>query len=152
MRDSLEKSQEITDSMVSILGSFDHRLSALESAMRPTQVTRSWRFSPDSILGFCFPFSLPVSPFSFWWKDVWLIRCSFFSKGFIYVHEGWVDCFIFFLFLFLCGGCFKFGVWFQVRTHAIRRAHENIDKTLKAAEVILAQFDLCRQVCLLPFL
>ncbi|CAN6445050.1 unnamed protein product [Victoria cruziana] len=69
MRDSLEKSQEITDSMVSILGSFDHRLSALESAMRPT----------------------------------------------------------------------------QVRTHAIRRAHENIDKTLKAAEVILAQFDLCRQ-------
>ncbi|KAF3788795.1 Exocyst complex component [Nymphaea thermarum] len=69
MRESLQKSQEITDNMVSILGSFDHRLSALESAMRPT----------------------------------------------------------------------------QVRTHAIRRAHENIDKTLKAAEVILAQFDLCRQ-------
>ncbi|KAF8403365.1 hypothetical protein HHK36_011467 [Tetracentron sinense] len=69
MRDSLQKSQTITDNMVSILGSFDHRLSALETAMRPT----------------------------------------------------------------------------QIRTHSIRRAHENIDKTLKAAEVILAQFDLSRQ-------
>ncbi|RWR82284.1 exocyst complex component EXO70A1-like protein [Cinnamomum micranthum f. kanehirae] len=69
MRDSLLKSQSITDNVVAILGSFDHRLSALESAMRPT----------------------------------------------------------------------------QVRTHAIRKAHENIDKTLKSAEVILAQFDLTRQ-------
>lgn len=70
MRESLNKSRTITDGMVSILGSFDHRLSALETAMRPT----------------------------------------------------------------------------QVRTHAIRKAHENIDKTLKAAEVILAQFDISRQV------
>uniref|UniRef100_A0A0C9S811 Exocyst subunit Exo70 family protein n=1 Tax=Wollemia nobilis TaxID=56998 RepID=A0A0C9S811_9CONI len=70
MRDSLQKSQTITDNMVSILGSFDHRLSTLETAMRPT----------------------------------------------------------------------------QVRTHAIRKAHENIDKTLKAAEVILTQFDISRQV------
>ncbi|XP_042502569.1 exocyst complex component EXO70A1-like [Macadamia integrifolia] len=69
MRESLQKSQTITDNMVAILGSFDHRLSALETAMRPT----------------------------------------------------------------------------QIRTHSIRRAHENIDKTLKAAEVILAQFDLSRQ-------
>ncbi|KAK6933576.1 Exocyst complex subunit Exo70, C-terminal [Dillenia turbinata] len=69
MRESVEKSQSITDNMVSILGSFDHRLSALETAMRPT----------------------------------------------------------------------------QIRTHAIRRAHENIDRTLKAAEVILSQFDLSRQ-------
>lgn len=38
MRDSLQKSQSITENMVSILGSFDHRLSALETAMRPTQV------------------------------------------------------------------------------------------------------------------
>lgn len=38
MRESLLKSQSITDNMVSILGSFDHRLSALETAMRPTQV------------------------------------------------------------------------------------------------------------------
>ncbi|CAK9150753.1 unnamed protein product [Ilex paraguariensis] len=69
MRESLQKSQSSTDNMVSILGSFDHRLSALETAMRPT----------------------------------------------------------------------------QIRTHAIRTAHENIDKTLKAAEVILTQFDLSRQ-------
>ncbi|KAM7463780.1 hypothetical protein LguiA_031901 [Lonicera macranthoides] len=69
MRESLQQSQSFTDNMVSILGSFDHRLSALETAMRPT----------------------------------------------------------------------------QIRTHAIRGAHENIDKTLKAAEVILAQFDLSRQ-------
>ncbi|KAL7252652.1 hypothetical protein ACSBR1_007257 [Camellia fascicularis] len=69
MRDSLQRSQSITDTVASILGSFDHRLSVLETAMRPT----------------------------------------------------------------------------QIRTHAIRRAHENIDKTLKAAEVILSQFDLSRQ-------
>ncbi|XVE96303.1 hypothetical protein REPUB_Repub02eG0209600 [Reevesia pubescens] len=69
VRESLQKSQTITESMVSILGSFDHRLSALETAMRPT----------------------------------------------------------------------------QIRTHSIRRAHENIDKTLKAAETILAQFDLTRK-------
>ncbi|KAL6518235.1 hypothetical protein OROMI_033936 [Orobanche minor] len=69
MREALMKSQSISGNMVSILGSFDDRLSALETAMRPT----------------------------------------------------------------------------QIRTHAIRRAHENIDKTLKAAEVILSQFDLSRQ-------
>lgn len=38
MRDCLARSQVITDSMTSILGSFDLRLSALETAMRPTQV------------------------------------------------------------------------------------------------------------------
>nr|GME18509.1 exocyst complex component EXO70A1-like [Ipomoea batatas] len=70
MREAVQQSQSITDNMVSILGSFDHRLSALETAMRPT----------------------------------------------------------------------------QIRTHAIRRAHENIDKTLKAADVILGQFDLYRQM------
>ncbi|XVF55845.1 hypothetical protein PTKIN_Ptkin06aG0069500 [Pterospermum kingtungense] len=69
VRESLQKSQTITESMVSILGSFDHRLSALETAMRPT----------------------------------------------------------------------------QIRTHSIRKAHDNIDKTLKAAETILAQFDLTRK-------
>lgn len=41
IRDALHKSQTITDSMVAILGSFDHRLSALETAMRPTQVPLS---------------------------------------------------------------------------------------------------------------
>ena len=39
MKDCLARSQVITDSMTSILGSFDLRLSALETAMRPTQVT-----------------------------------------------------------------------------------------------------------------
>lgn len=69
MRESLQKSQTITDNVVSILGSFDHRLSVLETAMRPT----------------------------------------------------------------------------QIRTHSIRKAHENIDRTSKAAEVLLIQFDLFRQ-------
>lgn len=69
MRESLQKSQTITDNVVTILGSFDHRLSVLETAMRPT----------------------------------------------------------------------------QIRTHSIRKAHENIDRTLKSAEVILAKFDLSRQ-------
>ncbi|KAK6778780.1 hypothetical protein RDI58_025498 [Solanum bulbocastanum] len=69
MNESMQKSQTITDNMISILGSFDHRLSALETAMRPT----------------------------------------------------------------------------QIRTHSIRKAHENIDKTLKVAESILGQFDLARK-------
>ncbi|KAL3623453.1 hypothetical protein CASFOL_032269 [Castilleja foliolosa] len=69
MRESMKKTQSITDNMVTILGSFDHRLSALETAMRPT----------------------------------------------------------------------------QLKTHSIRRAHENIDKTLKAAELILQQFDRSRK-------
>ncbi|CAN4090192.1 unnamed protein product [Withania somnifera] len=68
MRESLQKSQSITDNVVDILGSFDHRLSALETAMRP-----------------------------------------------------------------------------HIKTHAIRTAHGNIDKTLKAAEFILSQFDISRQ-------
>lgn len=38
MREALQKSESITDKTVSILGSFDHRLSALETAMQPTQV------------------------------------------------------------------------------------------------------------------
>ncbi|KAL6496359.1 hypothetical protein OROGR_029617 [Orobanche gracilis] len=69
IRESMQKTQAITDNMVAILGSFDHRLSALETAMRPT----------------------------------------------------------------------------QLKTHSIRRAHENIDKTLKAAELILEQFDRSRK-------
>ncbi|XP_044486368.1 exocyst complex component EXO70A1-like isoform X2 [Mangifera indica] len=69
VKESLVKSQTITDNMVGILGSFDYRLSALETAMRPT----------------------------------------------------------------------------QIRTHSIRSAHENIDKTLKSAEAILGQFDLYRK-------
>ncbi|KAL2229261.1 UNVERIFIED_CONTAM: Exocyst complex component EXO70A1 [Sesamum indicum] len=37
MKESMQKTQSITDNMAAILGSFDHRLSALETAMRPTQ-------------------------------------------------------------------------------------------------------------------
>ncbi|WOL16049.1 exocyst complex component EXO70A1 [Canna indica] len=69
LRDSLQKSRAHTDRMVSMLGSFDHRLSTLEAAMRPT----------------------------------------------------------------------------QVRTSAIRMAHENIDKTLKSADVILGYFERMRE-------
>lgn len=38
LRESLQKSQSVTDAVVSILGSFDSRLSALDAAMRPIQV------------------------------------------------------------------------------------------------------------------
>ena len=44
IRESLQKSQTIIDSIISIMGSFNHRLSALETAMRPTQV-RPFSFS-----------------------------------------------------------------------------------------------------------
>lgn len=36
----------------------------------------------------------------------------------------------------------------QVRTHAFRKAHENIDSILKAAESVLTQFEVPRQVCI----
>lgn len=39
LRESLDKSREVTGTMISILGSFDNRLSTLETAMRPTQVS-----------------------------------------------------------------------------------------------------------------
>ncbi|CAL9067491.1 exocyst complex component EXO70A1-like [Musa acuminata AAA Group] len=69
LRESLQRSRSNTESMVAMLGSFDHRLSALESAMRPT----------------------------------------------------------------------------QVRTRAIRTAHQNVENTLKATAVVLTHFDLLRQ-------
>ncbi|KAF5960330.1 hypothetical protein HYC85_001539 [Camellia sinensis] len=44
------------------------------------------------------------------------------------------------------GPCPFFALFrIRIRTQAIRRVHENIDKTLKAAEVILSQFDLSRR-------
>jgi exocyst complex protein 7 len=70
LRESLKKSQDVTGTMISILGSFDNRLSTLETAMRPT----------------------------------------------------------------------------QVKTHAFRKAHENIDGTLEAAKSVLHQFEISRQV------
>jgi exocyst complex protein 7 len=70
LRESLGRSQAATDAVVSILGSFDSRLSALDAAMRPI----------------------------------------------------------------------------QLRTHAVRTAHENIDRTLRSADVILTQFDRTREV------
>ena len=65
MRESVQKSQTISDSIVSILGSFDHRLSALETAMRPTQVGSSHSVSPEECscsCSFCFSFSLSDVP------------------------------------------------------------------------------------------
>lgn len=38
LRESLQKSQAVTDAMLNVLGSFDRRLSSLDSAMRPTKV------------------------------------------------------------------------------------------------------------------
>ncbi|RWW48423.1 hypothetical protein BHE74_00045516 [Ensete ventricosum] len=94
LRESLQRSRSNTERMVAMLGSFDHRLSALESAMRPTQV----RLPTPSNL-----------------------KCS-----------G------------LCIGSLIGRL--QVRTRAIRMAHENIDNTLKATAVVLTHFELLRQV------
>ncbi|RRT62219.1 hypothetical protein B296_00040090 [Ensete ventricosum] len=94
LRESLQRSRSNTERMVAMLGSFDHRLSALESAMRPTQV----RLPTPSNL-----------------------KCS-----------G------------LCIGSLIGRL--QVRTRAIRTAHENIDNTLKATAVVLTHFELLRQV------
>ncbi|RWV97700.1 hypothetical protein GW17_00039495 [Ensete ventricosum] len=94
LRESLQRSRSNTERMVAMLGSFDHRLSALEFAMRPTQV----RLPTPSNL-----------------------KCS-----------G------------LCIGSLIGRL--QVRTRAIRMAHENIDNTLKATAVVLTHFELLRQV------
>jgi exocyst complex protein 7 len=103
LRDSLQRSQGNTDGMVAILGSFDHRLSALEAAMRPTQVP------PPPSTSFPFDFH----------KNRFRNRAPCSARGWEFI---------------------------QVRTHAIRMAHENIDKTLKSGEAILSQFDLARKV------
>lgn len=52
MRESLGKSRNVTETMISILGSFDNRLSSLETAMRPTQV-RVITFYHDDVYSFC---------------------------------------------------------------------------------------------------
>ncbi|KAG2569914.1 hypothetical protein PVAP13_7NG420700 [Panicum virgatum] len=53
LRESLHKSQQATDAVVSILGSFDSRLSALDSAMRPIQVrTHAVRTAHENLQGF----------------------------------------------------------------------------------------------------
>lgn len=70
LKESLQKSQTVTDAMLTVLGSFDRCLSSLDSAMRPT----------------------------------------------------------------------------QVKTDEIRKAHENIEKTLKAAEAVLTHYDISHQV------
>jgi hypothetical protein len=44
MWESLGKSQSITNSIITILGFFDHRLSTLETAMRPIQVRKEKKF------------------------------------------------------------------------------------------------------------
>lgn len=72
MRQSLQKSQTITDNVVSILGSFDSRLSALETAMRPTQVCLRPYLSSNRV-------SIP---------DLELIV----SKKFADLIGFWVDC------------------------------------------------------------
>nr|CAB3490967.1 unnamed protein product [Digitaria exilis] len=101
LRDSLQRSQGNTDGMVAILGSFDHRLSALEAAMRPTQARPP-----------CCPLVSSHPPIS--------SPAMKFEPAFCLVVR-------------------------QVRTHAIRTAHENIDRTIKAADGILSQFDLARR-------
>lgn len=115
MRESLQKNQTVTDNMVTILGSFDHRLSALEAAMRPTQV-----------------FSL-TNP-----RKLGILSLASSLKRFAKVRLIWYDRFFFFP-LFLVSNL-------QVRTHSIRKAHENIDKVMKSCDVILEQFDLSRKV------
>lgn len=70
LKESLQKSQTVTDAMLTVLVSFDRRLSSLDSAMRPA----------------------------------------------------------------------------QVKTDEIRKAHENIEKTLKAAEAVLTHYDISHQV------
>jgi hypothetical protein len=61
---------------------------------------------------------------------------------------GSEGCFVDLCLWFLNFGSFFIWVLYllQIRTHSIRKAHENIDKTLKAAEIILSHFDQYRQV------
>jgi hypothetical protein len=49
LRDSLRRSQGNTDGMVTILVSLNHRLSALEAAMRPTHGLRVARSRPRAV-------------------------------------------------------------------------------------------------------
>ena len=62
IRESLQKSQTIIDRVILILGSFDHCLSALETAMRPTQVR------PFSFFLLCY---VCLSRKCRWMREIW---------------------------------------------------------------------------------
>ena len=67
MRESVQKSQTINDIIISILSSFNHRLSALETAMGPTQVGLSHspsQFLPLNLSLICKSKTLILSPIS----------------------------------------------------------------------------------------
>jgi hypothetical protein len=70
MREALQKSQTITDNVVTILGSFDSRLSVLETAMRPTQVSRCGIFF--CLVEFCLVLEKMMEKIGtlgfFWWQ------------------------------------------------------------------------------------
>lgn len=123
MRASLRQSHTVTHSMISILGSFDQRLSSLETAMRPTQVRP------------LLPALLPCV--------VAVVVLALPSAALAVPDSNSFLCPIPTLCLSSLLLCL------QVRTHAFRKAHENIDNTLKAAESVLTQFDVSRQVILL---
>ena len=97
MKESLQKSQTITDKVVTILGSFDHRLSALETAMRPTYV---FKFLP---FHFLFLFSSIKSANNIWvefkftfsyllWRN--FCFCMFFKR---FLISSFLLSFLFFL-------------------------------------------------------
>uniref|UniRef100_A0A0E0BPA5 Exocyst subunit Exo70 family protein n=1 Tax=Oryza glumipatula TaxID=40148 RepID=A0A0E0BPA5_9ORYZ len=135
LRDALGRSQGNTESMVAILGSFDHRLSALEAAMRPTQVLLRPRGGGEMGVA-----ELPRV------MDALARRASTLRDA-LGRSQGNTESMVAIL------GSFDHRLSAleaamrptQVRTHAIRMAHENIDKTIKAADAILSQFDLARR-------
>lgn len=97
MRECLQKSETITDNVVTILGSFDHRLSALETAMRPTQVPF---------------FFLPIK-----WARFWERVCFFWLQNGVLGNELtflWLGCNgdLFWRGLFV----FELGIWRVVKS------------------------------------
>lgn len=165
VKESLHRSQTITDSMVAILGSFDHRLSALETAMRPTQVHFSLPlFSMEAfyamlIINSSLPGTKQCS------EMFTLLCCKAIGGALMNYYSSLVCWSLFFTFLEPRWSSWRFEwdeEWFrvlrslslsliyldiwQIKTHSIRRAHENIDKALKIVELILGHFEQNRKV------
>ncbi len=96
-------------------------------------------------------FAAPVLVYGWGWKKVnnhiWM--WEIFLQGHILSTTGDALTEKCFKEMMVVGCCISLIV--KVRTHAYRKAHENIDNTLKAAESVLTQFDVSRQVCLIFF-
>ena len=142
LRKALSESQANSDKLTNILGSFDERLSVLEADMRPTQVNC---YSRDARHGAAQCTRIPS----------WLCNPQYPASAVLHVAEALRRARVVQpsreLLLKLSpsfAACFSSRCvsHTQESTHAFRKAHVNIDRTVKAMEVVLSNYSVAREV------